>query len=224
MNRLTLIAGCLIVLLTGCQSGTLYPALQTLQAAIWGADPPSGKSLDPRFAYLRVTAGKRVAFLALGYVDAHPQGPIEVWYSADREIIRLQNGRVVGVAGTLTEWRQVRVPVLPSWRELARQQTPYNWQRIRDVMPGYQFNLRDALQLKVIAPPAQSALLVIPPASLTWFEESLAPVPDRQVDANTLRPARYAVEFSGEAERVVYGEQCVSAETCLTWQRWVAGQ
>lgn len=224
MNSLRLIAGCLMLVLAGCQSGMTNPALQTLQTAIWGAEQPSGVGLDPGFAYLRVTAGKKVAFLALGYVDPHPHGHIEVWYSADREVIRLQNGRLVGVAGTLTEWRQVRLPVLPSWRELARQSQPYAWQRIRDVMPGYQFNVVDPLQLRVITPPSQSALRVIPPATLTWFEESREPDSSAQAVANVLRPARYAVEFSGDSERVVYAEQCLNADFCVTWQRWVAGQ
>lgn len=224
MNSLRLIAGCLMFALAGCQSGVTNPVLQTLQTAFWGAEQPSGAGLDPGFAYLRVTAGSKVAFLALGYVDPHPKGPIEVWYSADREVIRLQNGRIVGVAGTLSEWRQVRLPVLPSWRELAKQSGPYAWQRVRDVMPGYQFNVVDQLQLRVITPPSQSVLRVIPPASLTWFEESRLPDSTTKTAANDLRPARYGVEFSGDTERVVYGEQCLDAEFCITWQRWVAGQ
>jgi len=195
-----------------------------LKAAIRGPDQPTGAGLNPRFAYLRVTAGKPVAFMALGYVDPHPNGPVEVWYSADREVIRLQHGRLVGTAGTLTEWRQVRVPALPSWRDLAQRPDPYAWQRSRDVMPGYQFNVTDSLQLQRIAPPVQSALVGIAPESLTWFEESQASASSAQAAANTLRPARYAVEFKGDTERVVYAEQCLSTDLCLTWQRWVAGQ
>lgn len=171
---------------------------------------------------MRVTAGKKVAFLALGYVDPHPNGPVEVWYSADREVIRLQNGRVVGAAGTLTEWRQVRMPHLPSWREMAQQTGPYQWTRTRDVMPGYQFNVSEQLQLAAIAPPVQSAMLAIAPASLTWFEESQVPAVANLADR--LRPARYAVEFIGDTERVIYAEQCLSTDICITWQRWMAGQ
>lgn len=224
MNRLLLIAGCLILLLTGCQSTTDNPAWQTLQAALRGADQPTGAGLDPRFTYLRVTVSRQVAFLALGYVDPHPNGPVEVWYSAKGEMIRLQNGRVVGVAGTHTEWRQVRVPAMPSWRAMATQPEPHAWQRVRDVMPGYRFNVKDTLQLQRIAPPLRSAVVGIAPALLTWFEETSVTVPATQIATDTLRPARYAVEFSGDTERVVYGEQCLNAELCITWQRWVAGQ
>jgi len=225
MNVFTLIVGGLVFLLTGCQSGTANPALQTLQAAIWGTDQPTGAGLDPRFAYLRVTTANKVAFLALGYVEQSASGSVEVWYSADRELIRLQNGRLVGAVGTLTEWRQVGLPQLPSWKELAdRQGSSYVWQRTRDVMPGYQFNIRDSLQLKVIAPPAKSALLGAAPAPLIWFEESQVSERDSGTQENALPPARYAVDFNGTAERVFYGEQCISTDICLTWQRWVPGQ
>ena len=101
MHRLPLIFICLMFALTGCQSTELDSGMQMLKAAIRGSDQPTGAGLNQRFAYLRVTAGKPVAFMALGYVDPHPNGPVEVWYSADREVIRLQNGRLVGTAGTL---------------------------------------------------------------------------------------------------------------------------
>lgn len=225
LNKLSLIAGGLFLLLTGCQSTTGNPALQTLQAAIWGAEAPLSSALNPAFQYLRVTIGRNVAFIALGYVEPHPQGAVEVWYSSKREALRLQNGRLAGVAGTVTEWRQVRMPELPAWRDLARLGKPYVWTRMRDVMPGYRYNVADRLQLTVIGPPAGSALVGIAPATLTWFEESRLQSPDAGDALNHLPPARYAVEFTGNVGgRVVYAEQCISTELCITWQRWQAGQ
>lgn len=218
MLRLPLIFTVLMSL-AGCQSSGV---MQTLQTAVRGAVAPQSSALNPAFAYLRVTTGKRTAFLALGYVEPHLQGPVEVWYSAEREMIRLQHGRLIGAAGTLTEWREVRMPVLPSWRALADRGGVYSWQRTRDVMPGYQFNVVDTLQLRVIAPPLRHQLVGIVPASLTWFEESVTAAAGRGDGA--LPPARYAVEFSGDSERVVYAEQCLSAEFCFSWQRWRAGQ
>jgi hypothetical protein len=200
--------------LAGCQSGP-DPTVEMIRAALFPSQP-SGAGLDPRVSYLRVTARQRVAFFALGYVDPHPQGAIEVWYSAERETLRLQNGRVVGMSGAATEWRQVRLPALPSWSELRDRNSAFGWTRVRDVMPGYRFNLRDELQLRPIAVPARSALVGVDPASLYWFEETLLPGPG----VDPLQPARYAVQtVQGEAV-VVYGEQCLSADFCLTWQPW----
>ena len=224
MNKLFSLAGLMIVLLPGCQSLEDSATFKTLEAAIWGVRQPTGTELDRRFAYLRATAGKNVAFLVLGYVDPHLQGPVEVWYSADKEVLRFRNGRLVGASGMQTEWRQVHVPDLPTWKELANRKSPYTWHRVRDVMPGYQFNIRDELRLHTIAPPAGSALQGIASSSLTWFEETMVQAPSSGSDVQALPPARYAVNFSGHSEKVVYGEQCLSADLCLTWQRWTAGQ
>ena len=116
------------------------------------------------------------------------------------------------------------MPALPSWRELAQSRTPFAWQRIRDVMPGYRYNVTDQLQLQVIAPPASSQLVGIAPQSLTWFEEVRLPAQHAGDADNHLPAARYAVEFTADAERVVYAEQCISRDFCFTWQRWRAGR
>ena len=206
----------LVLILAGCQS-TSSGVLDTLRAAFLGIAEPSDKNLNPRFSYLRVTTETRVAFLALGYVDPHPQGPVEVWYSADFEVLRLQNGRMIGASGTLVEWRQVQLPELPSWPELLAPNKALTWVRIRDVMPGYHFSQQDRLQLSPVTPPAKSRLQRIAPESLRWFEETAIPETPKGQD---LPPARYALEVAEGSARVVYGEQCLSADFCLTWQRW----
>jgi len=178
---------------------------------------PSGAGLDPQFTYLRVTGRQRVAFFVLGYADPHPQGVIEVWYSADREALRLQNGRVVGLSGSLTEWRQVRLPMLPSWAELLAQNGTFQWKRSRDVMPGYRFNLLDQLQLQPIPAPGKSALVGMDAAELRWFEERMSAT---SAGAEPLPPARYALQMVQGQAVVVYGEQCISSDFCITWQRW----
>jgi hypothetical protein len=201
--------------LAGCQSGP-DPTVEVIRAALFPSQP-SGAGLDPRFTYLRVTGRQRVVFFVLGSVDPHPQGGIEVWYSGDREALRLQNGRVVGLSGSLTEWRQVRLPVLPSWAELLVREAPLRWERNRDVMPGYRFNLMDQLQLQPVAAPGKSALVGVDAAGLRWFEERMIAT---SAGADPLPPARYALQgVQGEAT-VLYGEQCISLDFCITWQRW----
>lgn len=201
--------------LAGCQS-TPDPTVETLRRALFPVQP-SGAGLDPRFTYLRVTGRQRVAFFVLGYHDPHPQGAIEVWYSADRETLRLQNGRVVGLSGTLSEWRQVRLPLLPSWGELLARNATFPWERSRDVMPGYRFNVQDQLQLQPVSAPGKSALIGVEATGLRWFEERMTAT---SAGADLLPPARYALQtVQGEAV-VVYGEQCISSDFCITWQRW----
>jgi len=172
-------------------------------------------SLDPRFRYLRVTTqGGSAGFLALGYVDDTPRGQLEVWYSAQLQVLRLKDGRLAGATGVATEWHDVSLPPLPSWRELGRAPAPYRWSRTRDVMPGYRYGVRDTLEIRRIDPPSRSQLAGMDALQLTWFEET----------SETLPPARYAVQIDEGSGTVVYAEQCLAPELCLSWQRWKAAQ
>lgn len=199
--------------LAGCTTAQ-DPILQTFATAFSSDTAADRAQLNPEYRYLRVTIGGRVALLVLGYVDKDPRGPVEVWYSAEREALRLQNGRVVGAVGMTAEWRNVIVPELPAWSALAQTQAPVNWMRSRDVMPGYRYGLRDALALAPLPPPSKTQLRGIDPQHLAWFEERTESLP----------PARYAVRITSGRETVVYGEQCLSADVCFTWQRWPAGK
>lgn len=218
----------LVAALSAC-SGASTAILQTLPYA-YGRNPSVDNArLNPNYRYLRVTIAGHVALLALGDVDSHPQGPIEVWYSAEREVLRFQNGRLAGAVGLTTEWRDVSMPELPSWSAAARSDHVLRWTRTRDVMPGYRFGVKDALSLRVVAAPQKSALKELDPQRLTWFEERVEAEPVASLSGvfgNSsaadlpLPPARYAVDLRGGRETVVYGEQCLAADLCFTWQRW----
>lgn len=206
-----------VALLAGCASTD--PVMQTLQAAFQRDAAVDAAKLNPNFRYLRVTIAGRTALLALGYVDEDRRGPIEVWYSAEREVLKLQNGRVVGAVGMLTEWRNVQMPELPTWPVLAREPAARRWERTRDVMPGYRYGLREAIALATVPAPDKSALRELDAKTLTWFEER---VESSSAGESTLPPARYAVRIAGGQGTVVYGEQCLAPALCFTWQRWPA--
>ena len=220
----------MLVALSSCSPAS-NSMLQTLQSAVWRGDSSASARLNPNFLYLRVTIAGRVVLLALGNEDTDLRGPVEVWYSAEREVLRLQNGRLAGAVGLTAEWRNVELPELPSWSALARGDQAFRWTRVRDVMPGYRFGLRDALSLRVIPQPRRSKLQGLDAQRLTWFEErvesgqvaGLSAVFGNSIGADAvLPPARYAVDFRGGQETVVYGEQCLAPDLCFTWQRWPA--
>jgi len=200
-------------LMTGCAPGT-NALVDTVRDAMQSGPGVSSRALNPAFRYLRVKIDRREVLLALGNVEDHPGGPVEVWYSAAREVLRMQNGRLVGAVGLTTEWREVSLPALPPWGELARNTAPFRWERVRDVMPGYRYGVRDALTLSAVTLPPRSELIGLAPESLAWFEERGGDLP----------PARYAVEFRDGAATVVYGEQCLADKLCFSWQRWTAQQ
>lgn len=202
------------MLLSGCSSGT-SALVDVVKLTV---RPPAADSveLNPSFSYLRTTIGKNVALLVLGYVDTTPQPETEVWYSGDKETIRLWHGRLAGTGGLSTDWRSVRFTDVPTWRSALN--GPASYRRQRDVMPGYTVDVREQVQIVPIAPPEKSSLVKVTPQSLQWFEERTTS--EGQVPA--LPPARFAVDLSGPQERVVYSEQCLSASFCLTFQTWPA--
>ena len=218
MMRLLLLRNLLLVFcLTGC---TVEPASQALLDAIQharanGAAHENAPPLDPRFNYLRVQIGAREAFMARGYVDSDPDGPVEIWYSASGEVLRLRDGRLVGAILKMgTDWLSVSFTGLPRWDEIGEQAS---FGRSRDVSPGYQYGIREQMLIRRIPPPGDSHLQLIPAASLTWFEEHAE-------GAASLPPARYGVSMEGAVPQAVYGEQCLDHDFCFSWQRWAAAE
>jgi hypothetical protein len=218
----------IVALATGCTAGT-NAILQTVENVAFRSSTDVEKTaLNPNFQYLRLTIDGRMALLALGDVDSNSRGQVEVWYSAQREVLRFQDGRLVGAVGLTTEWRSVDSADVPSWSSLKESQQPRMWTRIRDVMPRYRFGIRDRLVVLSGQPPIASALSGIDPASLTWFEERMEPgdgaqqirLMDLGNPDDALPPARYAVDYSGVNPVVIYGEQCLKPTFCFTWQRW----
>jgi hypothetical protein len=196
-------------------------AVESLKHTVRRGDAEPRTPLDPKFEYLRVTRGKHVGLMWRGNLERSPEGLIEVYYSGSGEVVRLRNGRLVGALGLNTEWRHVAEPAL-AWRAVAKSGQSAAFVRTRDVMPGYRTAVRDELAIKVIASPSRSALQVLDPKALTWFEETPRPAAASlfRADDDALPPARFAADFAGEQEVIVYGEQCLARDFCFTWQRW----
>lgn len=209
-------------------SGALLGACAQSQSAAWasvehlvsGGSAVEAQPLNPRFRYLRVAANGTPALLVLGHVEQDTSGrPVEVWASGSREVLRLQNGRLVGVAGTPVEWRNVTLPPkLPAWQEITAARS---YLRQRDEMPGYRIGLTERVRVQPMPAPGNSALVRLDPGTLRWYQETveaLEGAPSEGVPAGRpLPPARYAVQPAGLP---VYGEQCVAANFCLSWQSW----
>ena len=221
------IASILIVsTLCGCAS-YFGAVMQTANSALKSKPGDDGSRLNPIYRYLRITIDGRTLFVTLGDIDKHPDGPIEIYYSAGHEVIRLQNGHIVGAIGALTEWRNVSISEAPSWHH-SRANQPVTWRRTRDVMPGYRYSVSDNLVRSMVTAPQKSAFQDINTETLVWFEDrhTLSTsdnnhwFPIFKAQSAMLPPARYAVAFTNSNETVVYGEQCLSLDLCLTWQRW----
>jgi len=209
--------GCLFALATCLAGCAVEPASQAVVDAYRlmrseGVAQQPAVELNPNFRYLRVQIGTREVFMVLGYVDQLPDGPVQVWYSADADVLRLRDGRVVGATmKSGTDWLSVTFAHLPSWEAVGSQAV---FDRARDESPGYRYGIKEKLLIRRITPPDDSQLKLVPASSLTWFEETV------QGGADGL-PARYAVSLDGAGtHQVVYAEQCLSSEYCFSWQSW----
>lgn len=220
------------VALSGCSSTTDAIFDMAKYVGGFGGSDADRARLNPEYRYLRVQIDGRVALLVLGYVDPDPLGPVEVWYSASKEVLRLQHGRLVGATGMTTEWRNVAVKGAPEWTMIRPDGEAVAWSRSVDLMPGYRYGIRHQMSLRRTLPVTRTALRGLDPDKLEWYEESATEVAGTEISvlragsatqARALPMARYAAQAepgTPAGVTIVYGEQCLSPDLCFSWQRW----
>ncbi len=200
-------------LLAACSTGA-SAVRTTLSGVVFENDPTANVALNSKLFYERVTLGGHPALLVLGFEDGPAAGKTEVWYSHEREVLRLQGGRLIGTAGMTLNWTAVSFPDgVPAW-PTGDTETSAVFRRRHSAEPGHLTDLDETLQLTSIAPPSNSGLKDLDPAKLRWVEERVLTGVGR-----ALPPARYGLSRALPS-RVVYGEQCLAGAFCLTWQRW----
>ena len=189
------------------------PVTLTLSDALGMGQQVDATPLNPKLRYLRLTVQGRVILLVLGYKEPHALGPIETWYSAEGEVLRMQNGRILSTTGLEVDWRAVRHKEQPSWAYLLEHNS-LQFKREIDEMPGYRFGIEQRLSLYQIPTPNNALLKGLPPSDLRWFEEKV-------LDQNYGLPsARYGLQMEDGQPTVVYADQCLSKDFCFTWQIW----
>ena len=217
-----LLCSSVALLLGGCAAESTAIGKSARMLMPFGSqDVLDGVSLLPSRRYLRASIEGRTVLLVLGYLEASPEAEIEVWYSAQGEVLKLQRGRIVGTAGLAIDWREVSFSQPPpNWKALSKLGS-LSYTRNRDEMPGYRFGLRDAVTARLIAPPKDTLIQRLAPDSLHWTEETSAPANAATNVADLpLPPARFAFSASQEGGAPVYSEQCLTPTLCLALQRW----
>ncbi|MDX8379213.1 MAG: YjbF family lipoprotein [Gallionella sp.] len=207
------VVGLFLVLMVGLAGCAVEPATQAILDAyqiIGSQDALPQPKLNPKLSYLRVAIAGRVAFMVLGYVDSTPQGSVEVWYSAEGDVLKLRDGRVVGVSLKRgVNWLSVTFAHLPKWDAIGDQAS---FERTHDESPGYRYGIKEKMMIRRINPPEDTQLKRVPVSSLVWYEESVE-------GGGVGRPSRYALGRD-DAHQVVYAEQCLTSKFCFSWQRW----
>ena len=239
---LFLIAPIFLISLSGC-GGNQNAIYESLRLAFTNPNTVIDSSpINPNYRYLRADVNNNPALLVLGYVDADPDGPIDVWYSAMKETIKIQNGRLLSTHGLDKNWIEVKLiqapplaaafdPQLIEAAELAVSKknrnlpNPLSYTRIRTVMPGYRARIEETVFLKALteAPGNAPDRLKEGPYSgkLRWVEERARPkVQSANNPGLAVVTAVYAVDMSGLVPRPIYGRQCLSPDYCLSWLTW----
>lgn len=204
----------LSICLSAC-GANMRAALDTARSAVDGGSSRtnSSRALDPRLNYLHVQIGRQVGLMVRS--DTPLAGDIpgsSHWYSADGALLRLQDGRLIGLTEAGRSWRVTQGPTTIDWAAIATGQA-LDFQRQVNQLPGYHIGLIQHRRLRAIpsAPAAHS--LRSPVAKPQWFIEHDA----RGGEATA---AWYAVDLATQPPRVLYGQTCLAADWCIRWQVW----
>lgn len=224
----------------GCNS-VPSAGLQTLTAAT-GLGRGTAPQFAPGVSYLRADWGVGAAYLVLGDLDTSARGPVQVFYSAGRQVLRLQHGRIAGSYGLPVDWPAVTWTELPaSWR--LADAGALRYVRTRDQAPSHRMGVRENITLRRTPAPARLDLPGIDRAHWerwAWYTEEVAPL--RAQESSTqeppasqglrgrsglllgvstgeiLPPALFAVDLDAPGEPVRFSYQCMSPSFCLRLQ------
>ena len=170
------------------------------------------KDLKPGFEYLLIEIDGRKTAMALGSREVLVrQGQEQVherWYSGQREMIHMVNGRLQTAVGLTVEWRHQR-STPPTWGAVGQTQDKLTWGRELDIMPGYRFGQTDHVQTRVSAAPKGAPIL---PSGVLWFSDWVRS--PQALGGDWV----FAQHFALHQGKVVYSEQCLAPTVCFKFQ------
>ena len=238
--RLYLLLSCTPFFFMGCSSDS-DAAYKTLVSTFQDdSKVMADASLNKDLSYLRVNIDGLEALMVKGYIDQDKLGPIDVWYSSDGSVLRLQKGRYLGSLGFDKNWQHVQLQDAPDFTNIVNQfkretasiqlksvasfypEQQYFFSRSKTEMPGYQ----SSLQERVGASAQDSAPIGIPkslssylnPSEIVWVSEK--PLNNNEKAKNNSSYAWYGFKKINSSYVQVIGQQCLSADFCITWMPW----
>ncbi len=191
----------LALLLSACSQTN--PVLTTLGSA-WH-DPSAAMNFNPSLEYLQVQALGRKSYLVLGVRQVQGEEMNEYWYSADKEMLHLRNGRLIEALGMTREIRSTTLTA-PAWLTLSTQAQV--WVRERDLMPYYQYGVRQFVISQQVKPTEQEKAWA--PRATHWVQEQIKTSSATQ--GAWIYDELFALDDHGH---VLYSNQCVAPDLCL---------
>lgn len=164
--------------------------------------------LNPNFNYIRMTLNGQVAWLAQGATDITENAPEAVFYSADRNVFKWSQGRLSAVEHSAFSWREQKLPVL-DWQNIRQQKTQFS--RQLDLVDGT-LSLQEQREIQPSHAPRFHSF-VGDANTLQWVRETTI-----HPTTQTYFDSWYA--FQSDSVEPIYGQQCISAQHCISWQKW----
>lgn len=207
---LFVLLGAAVVTLPACTN--LWKAsLETMQDPLRKKMDIATLNLDPSLTYLKLSINDQESILVLGYENKDEQ----VWFSSDKAVFKTKNGALSGMSGFRINWQIVQ-SVDPS--KFPKIGLPTAYTRVRNVMPGYQFEVHESVLVSPLAqaPALPSGVHINP--SWRWFSESVRSQYGGQKQAYSY-PGVMAMDVHVQPPQIMYAEQCLNPNYCLRWQR-----
>lgn len=207
--------GVVLWLLASCAaqpSSWLGPAGDAVVYAVRPLPAPLIAPLPKGVEALQVAVGGRQTLMVLGQRRPAPGDAIqdEFWYSAQAELLHLQDGRLWRAVGMTTEWREQRSHA-PAWADVPADGQAVVWRRKVNRMPGYRWEEEDRVSTRrLLQAPADKATQW-PQAQ--WFVDEV--LTHNAAGGRWQHAQRFAV-LQGQ---VVYSEQCIAPDLCLMLTR-----
>jgi hypothetical protein len=238
--RLYLLYSCIPFVFTGCSSVS-DAAYKTFVSAFHDdSKVMADASLNKDLSYLRVNIAGLEALMVKGYIDQDKLGPIDVWYSSDGSVLRLQKGRYLGSLGFDQNWQNVQLQDAPELSNIVSQfkretastqlksvasfypEQQYFFSRFKTEMPGYQSTLQERVGVSVqdASPPniPKSLNTYLNTSEIVWVSEKS--LKNNEKAKNNSSYAWYGFKKINSSYVQVIGQQCLSADFCITWMPW----
>ena len=219
------------ILLLGCAGNKQNLIYETFKKGIENPNNVIDQTvLNPRYRYLKVDVNNLPALLVLGYEEKLPNGAVNTWYSAYKEVVQIQNGRLVNTQGLEINWTDVSISnALPlvsvailSPDMFSKKNPALRYQRIRTVMPGYRANIEETVEIQLLEDAPSEAPIILRQGneaqSIRWVQETV--VMQTNVRTPYLDPVRAIYAINTKTSQVIYGRQCLAAQFCVSWLQW----
>lgn len=238
---LLILIGLISTFLHGCSSQS-DAAWKTMQLGFRNDAALIEKSpLKNNLNYLRANINGLDVLLVKGYVDPDAGGPIDVWYSSDGSVMRIQGGRYLGSVGFDQNWQEVSRKELTDFGMLLKNEfsptknslvsvpvTPiksvkkYFSTQSYIVIPSY-LVMRDERVSAVVSSSTPESIpssfkKYLENKDLIWISET--PQPNDLFKKKGPSFAWYGFVKNQGTFKQVIGQQCLSKEFCITWMPW----